>query len=378
MKRSRPRIVLDARPLSHPQSGGYRTYVRALVRGLRERMESGIEDIELILYLDRPLSEETAKTLPPGCETRILHPNRIKSDFLLFPKQIRQDAPDLAHGTVNYIPLRLSAPTTLTIHDAVGIKKYPWNSQVPKTPRQRGMDAYWTALTRLSARTARRIITDSQGAAKDLAEALGFPSEHFAVVYLGINLPRPCYDGSRDTNTILAIASPDLRKNLDCLYRALSEEKSRFGLHLPTLQVVCSTNGAATRAEARLQECGIAAYRLLRKPDDQALSDAYARATVFAWPSFLEGFGLPPLEAMDTGCPVVSSSAPVMPEILRDVPLYFDPLRPAELAHQLAALLADPVARRDRGERGKAHAATFTCRAMAESTVAVWREAIGA
>ncbi len=376
MKRNRPRIVLDARPLSHPHFGGFRTYVRSLVRGLRERIEAGQDDIELILYLDRPLPAEIAKTLPPGCETRILHPNRIRSDFLLFPQQIRQDAPDLVHGTANYLPLRLSAPTTLTIHDAMGIKKYPWNNRVSRTLRQRGIDFYWSVLTRLSARAARRIVTDSHGAAKELAGALGFPSKRFAVVHPGLSLPLSCNDKQRDSHTILAIASPDLRKNLDCLYRTLTEEKSRFPAKLPKLVVVCSNDRAAEHAEVRLKAMGISDYCLLRKPDDQTLADAYARATVFVWPSYLEGFGLPPLEAMGAGCPVVSSSAPVMPEILRDVPLYFDPNHPAELAQQLATLLADSVMRREHGERGKAHAESFTCHTMAKGMVAAWREAI--
>ena len=378
MKPARPRIVLDARPLSHPQSGGYRTYVRALVQGLRERVEAGQNDIALILYLDRPLSRAAAESLPPGCETRILHPNRIKSDFLLFPKQVRQDAPDLVHGTVNYVPLRLPAPTTLTVHDAMGIKKYPWNAQVAKTPRQKAMDFYWAALTRASARAARHIISVSKGAAKEVTDTLRLPPDRVTAIYNGVLLPPPCYRGPRDSNTILAIASPDLRKNLDCLYRALSEESSQFGSSLPQLEVVCSNDRAAERAEARLKERRVTGYRLLRNPADQALSDAYARATVFVWPSFLEGFGVPPLEAMLTGCPVVSSSAPVMPEILGEIPLYFDPNRPAELARQLARLLADPILRRERGEQGRTHAANFTCRAMADSTVSVWREAIRA
>src|SRR5688572_19506449 len=115
------RIVIDARPLSHPQAGGFRSYARSLVWGLAE--VGGPE--EILLYLDRPLPKE-APPLPPGMQTRILHPNRLRTDLLLFSRQVRRDKPDIVHGTMNYLPPRLPVPTTVTIHDAMGIKRYPF------------------------------------------------------------------------------------------------------------------------------------------------------------------------------------------------------------------------------------------------------------
>ena len=372
---SAPRIVLDARPLSHPQNGGFRAYVRSLVTGLVERVADGANDLQLILYIDRPLPADVEAWLPPGIEKRILSPSRLQSDFFLFARQVRRDRPDLVHGTVNYLPLGLSAPTTLTVHDAMGIKTYEWSAKVVQTTRQKLMAAYWRVLTNRSARTAKRIVTVSNGAADELAAALALPREHFAVVYNGITLPAPRHAAPRLENVALAIASPDLRKNLDCLYLAVTEAKHHFK-NIPLLHIVCTHRGAADRAEAMLKARGVTQFRLLCHLDDAALADAYAQATVFVWPSRMEGFGLPPLEAMRTGCPVVSSNAPVMPEILGDVPRYFGPEKPDELAEQLNALLCDRRERAERSERGRTHARQFTCRRMAEQTVAVWHQAI--
>jgi glycosyltransferase involved in cell wall biosynthesis len=369
------RIVIDARPLSHGQPGGFRGYVRSLLHGLAER--NG--DEELLLYVDRLLSPEIDATLPQRATVRVLNPDRLKTDLRLFGQQVRLDAPDLVMGTVNYLPsIPSGIPAIVTIHDAIGIRPRPWERGHPVSRRAQLMAAYWATMTRRSARKARRIITDTHGAATDLAAALNLPQERFSVVPIGILLTPSASTLPRDTNTVLAFASPEPRKNFAAVLKALSgENRVCFKGKLPRLEIICTYDSGATVTEAALQAHGITDYHLLRRPSDTALADAYARATVFVWPSFYEGFGMPPLEAMLSGCPVVSSTAPAMPEVLGDIPLYADPNSPAAFAKQMASLLADADARCERGELGRAHAARFTCRRMAEETAAVWREVLG-
>ena len=367
------RVVLDARPLSHPQAGGFRTYTRALLRGLGECDNSC--DLKLILYVDRELTADDRSFVPPGAQVRVLSPNRLETDFVLFRKAVQEDGPDLVQGTMNYLPSVGKARSTVTIHDAMGVARYAWNTAVPRTPRERFINRYWARMTRRSAQTARRIITDSQGAADELASVLGIPSERFTVVYPGV-LFAPRENKAGVQPSILAIASPDPRKNLDLLFRALTEEVRRFpGGVSPRLDLVCSSASSARRAEQSLAKYGIRSTRLLRDVDDAALAKLYASAGVFVWPSLQEGFGLPPLEAMRCGCPVAASRAPVMPEVLGgEVPVYFDPNNPAELADTLALLLSEsPEVRERRIRAGQIRAAEFTCRKMAAETVAVWQ-----
>jgi glycosyltransferase involved in cell wall biosynthesis len=132
----------------------------------------------------------------------------------------------------------------------------------------------------------------------------------------------------------------------------------------------------ADRAEAALAAHGITHFALLRGLGDAALSDRLARSAVFAFPSRMEGFGYPPLEAMQAGCAVAASAAPCMPEVLGNVPLYFHPNHPEELADRIAYLLANEQERAERGQRGQAHAAQYTPRRTAEETLNVWREAV--
>ena len=363
------RVVLDARPLSHPQAGGFRSYVRGLVAGLAGRV-----DIELILYLDRPMP---ASDVPAGMQTRVLSSARLKSDLLLFPRQVRLDSPDIVHGTMNYTPACGRVPFSVTIHDAMGMKRYPWENAVRRNPREWAMNRYWWIQTKVSARRARRIVTVSQAAARELSGYLGEPASRFAVVYNGIQLPTPTPRVVRDESSILAIASPDPRKNLDALYTALTTYVGAFESGgVPKLKVVCTSATTAERAGAALESRGLNNFELLRNLDDRALSDAYAAAGIFAWPSRLEGFGMPPVEAMQAGTPVVSSSADPMPEILGDAPVFFDPDRPEDLASALAALLGDERARADRSARGRRRAARYTCEAQGIETAAAWREAL--
>lgn len=369
-------VVVDARPLSNPHPGGFRSYVIALLTGLRERAEAGDEIPRLLLYIDRPLTDSAQRLLPAGTETRLLSPSRLQSDWRLWNAQLRADQPDLVFGMQNYLPYGSPVPTALVVHDAMGIKRYDWDRDTPRTLKERFINRYWYYQTLASSRKARRIITVSQGAKNEIRSVLtDIPEARFVVVYNGVSLPAPLYTGPRDDNTLLCIASPDRRKNLDLLYNALANHGDRFGDKLPTLRIVCTSETTASRTKATLAKYGLQAQLLVRL-DEQALANEYAQASVFVWTSHMEGFGLPPLEMMSTGRAVVSSNAPSMPEVLGDVPLYFPPDSVTDLADSVRTFLENPDLCRERGEQGRARAATFTCRRMADETIAVWEQAV--
>jgi glycosyltransferase involved in cell wall biosynthesis len=370
-----PVVAIDARPLSHPHAGGFRSYVRALLRGICERSATGEAIPRLLLYIDRPLTGDASRFVPPGAETRLLSPSRLRSDWLLWDKRVRADLPDLLFGTQNYLPPSPPAPTALVVHDAMGIKQYGWDRHTPRTLKERLINRYWHYQTLRSTRRADRIIAVSHAARIEIRWALiDLPESRFALVYNGVAIPPPRYTGPRDTNTLLCIASPDRRKNLDLLYDALASHSEKFGQTPPSLRIVCTSNTTADRTKAILERYNLRA-ELLTGLGDQALSDEYARATVFVWPSRQEGFGLPPLEMMLTGGAVISSNAPCMPEVLGDVPLYFPPHDASVLADAAGQLLRDPELREERGEQGRRRAETFSCRRMADETIAIWEQA---
>ena len=370
------RVVIDARPLLQ-NAGGFRSYVRALLLGLCQLPGQGDG---IFLYVDRPVPPEIAAHLPPRAQVRVLSASRLRADFRDFAAQVRRDKPDVVHGTANYLPLGL--PTfvcqTVTIHDAFGIKPYPWDEPLHRwTLRDRMVNRYWAYATRATARRARKIITVSRGSQTELMSALpDVPPARYSVIYNGITLAVPEAKAERDTGRVLVMAAPDSRKNLSVVARAFGNaSKAAWGkVPVPCLEVVCGSDKTARRAEALLRENG-AVFRLRPCPDDADLAAAFSGAGAFIWPSRGEGFGLPPLEAMLCGCPVVSSNAPAMPEILGDAPAYFAPDNADELVFQISRLLTNPDEAQARSKRGKAHAAAFTPERMARQHYDVWLEA---
>ncbi|MCS6845907.1 MAG: glycosyltransferase, partial [Caldilineales bacterium] len=103
----------------------------------------------------------------------------------------------------------------------------------------------------------------------------------------------------------------------------------------------------------------------------------YSGAIAFVYPSLYEGFGLPPLEAMACGSPVICSHAASLPEVVGDAALTFDPTDVEALAQALADVLSNPGLREDLRRRGLRRAAGFSWRRCAQETLAVYREALG-
>lgn len=355
------RVAIDARPMSHPQAGGYRSLVRSLLRGLTER--DG--DEELLLYVDRPVA---LPDLPRGARVRVLPGGRLRADLVAFPAQVRRDAPDLVFGPANYLPPRLAAPGVVCVLDTLLQGRWPWQSA--RTLRQRAVDAYFAAMQRRSVRAARRLATLAHGSVPEIAAAFAVPEGRVAVLPVGLSLPDPSPRVVRSPRGLLALAAPDPRKNVDALLEALTRHADRFGAQgPPPLELVASHPDAASRHAGP-------GVRVRGGLDDAALADAFAAARVFVFPSRREGFGLPPLEAMRVGTPVVASDAPHLPETLGDAPLYADPERPETIAAAVARLLDDPDLWEERAASGRAWAAAFTCRRQAEATATLWREAL--
>lgn len=185
---------------------------------------------------------------------------------------------------------------------------------------------------------ASRIITVSEFSKKDIAARLGIPEERISVVYLGVDKAKFSMNERTDNrrNYILTVSTLVPRKNISGLAEAFVRA------NLPDTELII------VGQEPRLsKDWKLGAYkkhpriRFVGRASDQELIDLYQHAKMFVFPSFSEGFGLPPLEAMACGSPVLASNATCIPEICGDAASYFDPYDVEDLKEKMIALFHD-------------------------------------
>ena len=220
-----------------------------------------------------------------------------------------------------------SIPSVATLHDAVTFVR-PEYSEADRAP------------FRLAAQRCDRIITDSDFSKGELVRELHLPPARVETIPLGISDPLPVREVALDVKAfgrfVLLVGENDPRKGLDTLLAASTALQSE-GMVMPV--VVAGIPTAQSRTILEETRCPVHA---LGHVDDATLAALYRACTVFAYPSRYEGFGLPVLEAMSYGAPVVASSAGGIPEAGGDAALYVPPGDVTALAAALRSVANDP------------------------------------
>lgn len=281
----------------------------------------------------------------------------------------------LLHLPAGVGPIHGRLPLVVTIHD-VAVLRFPrlfrpWHG------------TYARAVLPRVARRARRVIAVSQATKQDILELLGVPNERVTVVYNGV--PRfaeqDLQQSSRNTSVraryrlperfVLAVGELDPRKNLERLVAAVDYLRTRPKTSDLAL-VHAGPEGLLRRAELQ----GAGAVHFLGYVPVADLFELYRLARCCAYPSLWEGFGLPVLEAMAAGCPVVTSAISAPAEIAGETALLVDPMSTDEIASALERLWTDDGLRADLARRGLARAREFTWERAARETAAVYESVL--
>jgi len=358
------RIAMDARELSKPGSGGFQSYIRGLLAGLAEVDQEN----EYVLYVDRPLDREHI-ALPVTCTTTQVSRNRIYADHFDLRRAIRRDDLDLVHFPCNHGITGLTTPMVISLHDCIGLKK----THAGASPKTRLLLRYMAAMTRRSVPKADAVITVSEYSRGEIVSRFGM-ADRVHVTYDGINpaLNRDTPEGVPgpvEGRYYLCLASADPRKNVQMVVRAfLKSAPAAEGCRL-----VVVANHASARDMVLRASGGSPAVTVLENVGDGDLARLYKNSIAFVFASAEEGFGLPPVEAMTFGSPVISSNCPAMPEVLGDAALYFDPRSPSELTAALENLWANEDQRSRLSALGSQRAALYTWKRAAEQTLALYR-----
>ena len=361
----RPLVLVDM--LSYTGTkGGMETYTRELYRALG-RMDTGLDFVALA-------SKEGARldlSWFPGevIESRISGENRFVwafGELVASSWTARRRRADLVHSPATLGPAWTSMPTVITIHDML----YWSHPELMTTPLYT-RPVMW--MEKRGAANAAHVITDSQVSADEIVKYLGFPRERLHVVLLAAE--HPATDpvvAPRTENLVVASGPRRPHKNRDRLIpaHALVEEDVR-----PRL-VITGARGEDPLAPV-VAETGMGEWVELRGwVDDAELADLRSRARAMAFPTLAEGFGLPILEAMAEGLPVIASDLPVLREVGGDAALWFDPLDLHSIADALRTVATRPEVLPGMAAAGIEQARQFSWERVAQETLEVFRTAL--
>jgi glycosyltransferase involved in cell wall biosynthesis len=258
-------------------------------------------------------------------------------------------------------------------------------ARYPETLLDREYLRYLTRCFPAQVEQADRILAISECTKRDLVEILDVPPERIDVIYLGTDLRAPGPEVPASLGRLelpprflLTVGTREPRKNLPSVLRAVHRL-------LPKLRerdvYLCLAGGSRWKyqeADRLVEELGLEDRVVsLGFAPRECLPHLYARSLAFLYPSFYEGFGLPVLEAMACGAPVVTSTSSSLPEVAGDAALMVDPHSVDELAHAIERLLDDEALRADLVRRGRERASLFSWDQTALETLAVFRKLAG-
>ncbi len=284
------------------------------------------------------------------------------------PRALGRAGNPLLVGLGNTGPLRYPHQV-LTLHDVSFLRHPEWFS--------RRFVAVYRRLVPRVARRALAVVTDSEFSRREISALAGVDSSRLHVIPCGVSaLFRRAAESSSPAENgsyLLAVGSLDPRKNLARLIRAYA----RLDHTQTELWIVGSELDCHRRSETRRLAETTPGVRLLGSQSDEELAALYRRALAFVFPSLYEGFGLPVIEAMASGCPVVASSAASLPEVCGEAALSVDPCDVSGLTGAIDRIIRDADLRRELRDRGLERSRSYTWERAGERYAALVDELLG-
>ena len=342
---------------------------------------------EYILLGPRPVEQTGEHSFPyqvhpvPGFAAHNENIEKVIWEQFTAPHAARKAAVDLYHVPYFAPPLFPRSPTVVTIHDVIPLR-------LPAYQLGGKVKAYMK-LVSYAAYRATRIITVSEHAKQDIVSVLKIPSERIHVIYEAAGDEyHPITDPEILASArarygigkryIFYLGGLDQRKNVLQLIHAFARLYAQIGdSHL---QLVISGNPDKQRGPlfpdprpvaADLDMNGQIVYRFIEDEDKPAI---YSGASLFVFPSLYEGFGLPPLEAMSCGAPVVCSNRTSLPEVVGNAAISIDPEDTRALTEAMHQVLTNSTLQADLRARSLRQAARFNWKKTAQETLAVYQE----
>jgi glycosyltransferase involved in cell wall biosynthesis len=375
-------VAINAAFWNRPNTGSGQ-YTRQLVYHLNRL----VSDLTITLVFPETAGEEAPEGVPPGVgvarvPARSGHLGKVLFEQYGFPDACRRVGATLAHTPYFGPPLRSPVPLVVTVHDLTTLLTPEYN----RSARAR----LYNALASAGARGANHILTDSFSSKLDILDHLSIPEERVTAVYLGVGPRyRPATGG--DGNLIemavtrkydlpefyaLYLGGYELHKNVINLLHAYTYVAQALGEEYPLVLAGKKPERHSPNYpdyEGMIARAGLSKYvRWIGYVDEEDKPTLYRHAEVFVFPSRREGFGLPPLEAMACGTPVVAGDGGSLPEIIGPAGFAVDPDDPRAMAGAIISILTQDDLAADLRRRGPLQAAKFTWENTAAETLLVY------
>ena len=382
------RVALNAWFWNSPTTGSGQ-YTRLLV----EHLATVAPDLEIVLIAPKG-KIPNPKSQIPNVQFR-LTANRYRLTSALgkvwfeqvaFPRACARLGANVAHVPYWAPPIRSSIPTVVTIHDLIPL--------LLREYRGGPLVRLYTALVSMTAPNSALVLTDSEASKRDIVAHLGLPAERARVVYLaadGRYTPDPSlFPGEKpgfaektwfQERYVLYLGGFDVRKNVTTVlqtYRwagpAIGEECPLvIAGRLPERDTSFTPDPRRLAREQGIDERFVRFIGFVDEADKPAL---YRGAVAFIFPSRYEGFGLPPLEALACGTPVVGSDAASIPEVVGNAGVLLPPDDAEGMASALIQLATDDTFRAELSRRALAQAARFSWERTARETLAAYQDVV--
>jgi glycosyltransferase involved in cell wall biosynthesis len=374
-------IVIDARRI---RDFGIGTYIRSLIHAL-----GGIDRTNRYTIVSNSVGLSELKGLPENFSTAIYERSDHSAfDHIAFPIFLRRLAPDLVHIPLNRVPLLMIRPYVVTVHDLANLF---FEVEASSVRMQLRRFRFRRGLVR-----ADRVIAVSEATKRDVENVMGIPPARIRRVY---NAPDPGFferaskgNGVEQDKIleryqinypyILYAGAIRRHKNIPRLVEAFAVVRDQLAGH-PNYQdlrlVIIGDNISRYPSvrQAVIKSRVEHAVRFLGFVPFDTLRCFYESAAAFVFPSRYEGFGLPPLEAMACGAPVVASNVSSLPEVVGEAAVQINPENVFDIARGIREVLIDEKLRARLIRRGREQAARFSWNWTARQVLEIYREVAG-
>jgi glycosyltransferase involved in cell wall biosynthesis len=312
------------------------------------------------------------------------HRAKLRFEQRIFPAEAARAGASLIHVPYWGSPLRSPLPVVVAVHDLIPLL----------LPAYRGgvLARLYTGLAAAAARGAAAVITDSEASRQDILRRLHIPAGQVHAIPLAAGAEfQPGRDPQIDEAVrqkyrlpgqfVLYLGGYDIRKNVPTLLKAYTYIRDGAGDTFPLVlagRPPDRRSGRFSAVEPLLDEMNIRdSVRITGWIDETDTPSLYRLAACFVFPSRYEGFGLPPLEAMACGTPVVAADASSLPEVVGDAGFLVQPDDARHMAGAILAILNQPELAADLRQRGLDQAAQFSWERTAARTLAVYKSIAG-